>query len=61
MEKDGKYFFKVVWKGRPDEEASWEPINNFIHRYGTDVVRYCKEKGLEPPVMRFLQSEPSQE
>ena len=61
VEKDGKYFFKVVWKGHPDEEASWEPINNFIHRYGTDVVRYCKEKGLEPPVMRFLQSEPSQE
>ena len=58
---NGKPFYKVLWKGRPEEDASWDPIDHFFHRYSADLAKYCQEKGLDPPVMRFLQTEPTQE
>jgi len=60
VDADGKFWFKVLWKGLPNEEVTWEPINHFFHRYSSDVVKYCKSQNLSPDVISYLQSEPTE-
>ena len=50
----------TLWKGYLREDATWEPVSSFIHRYSTDLVTYAKEHGLENlPVLKYLQDEPN--
>ena len=59
--KDGRMEFLTIWKGYSEKEANWEPINHFFHRYGCDLVKYCKEKRLKPEIIKFLSSEPMED
>ena len=53
--QDGVLQFYTKWKDYPEEEASWEPIGNFIHRYSSDFVEYAREHGLiDLPLLRHL-------
>ena len=61
VDKYGKMFFKVVWKGFSETEATWEPIDNFFHRYSSEVVKYCKVRKLRPEVFKFLRDTPTEE
>ena len=61
IDAEGKYWFKVQWKGLPGEEVTWEPINHFFHRYSSDVVKYCKENDISPDVISYLQSDPTED
>ena len=57
--KKGVVEFLTLWKGYPQEDATWVPIGKFFHRYSSDLVKYAKENGLDTwPVLRFLSSEP---
>ena len=57
--RDGRWEFKVKWKGCDATENSWEPLNHFFHRYSGALVKYAKEKGLteELDVMQVLSGE----
>ena len=44
--RNGKWEFLTHWEGWGPEEASWEPVNHFFHRYSYPWVAYCKGKGL---------------
>ena len=46
--KKGDVEYLTHWKGCPEEEATWEPINSFFHRYSCDFVDYCARKNFEP-------------
>jgi Chromo (CHRromatin Organisation MOdifier) domain len=38
----GNLLFLTKWKGYPLEDNTWEPTGNFIHRYSSDFVKYCR-------------------
>ena len=59
--KDGSVEFLTRWKGFPKEEATWEPPNHFIHRYSSDFVEYCSDKGIFLELVKFLQDKPHRE
>ena len=44
--KGQQVLFLTVCKGSPEEEATWEPIGNCIHRYSSDLVKYAREHNL---------------
>jgi len=54
----GRLEFLTQWKGETTKEATWEPVNSFFHRYGTDIIKYCKKVGLALDVTQYLRSEP---
>ena len=59
--EDGSFLFLTKWEGHPEEEATWEPINHFFHRYSAEAVRYCLEKGVPVEILKYLQKRPHQE
>ena len=54
LDRQGRWFFKVLWKGVTAKEVTWEPVSYFFPGHVPDLVAYCQTKGLEPPVMQFL-------
>ena len=52
--KDGKWRLLTHWEGCPEEDAQWEPIGNFIHRYSAPMVKYCKEHGIVLNLLDYL-------
>ena len=44
--KGQQVLFLTLWKGFAEEEATCEPIGNFIHRYYSDLVKYAQERNL---------------
>ena len=51
----GEPEFLTAWKGYPIEEAGWEPMGSFIHRYSSDLVTYAREHGLmDLPILKHL-------
>ena len=42
-----KVKFLTTWEGHPAEEATWEDASNFLPRYNTEFVTYCKTHGLK--------------
>ena len=46
MTPEGKIEFYVKWLGYEEESAGWEPVENFFIKMNTDIIRYCKEKGV---------------
>ena len=59
-DEDGKYTFLTHWHGTDEHDATWEPVNSFIHRYNSELVKYCKEKDLRLDLTKTLSSVPSQ-
>ena len=57
----GGYEFLTHFQGTEEHEATWEPLNSFFHRYSSDLIKYCKAKGLYPDLTRVLKSTPTQE
>jgi len=50
--------FKTKWKGVPESEASWQPVNNFVMKYCVELVKYAKDHNLlDISVLRFLRTE----
>ena len=45
-ENKGKLEFLTRWKGFSPLDDSWEPVGNFIHRYSSDLVKYCQDKNI---------------
>ena len=52
QEPNGSYKFLTKWVGF--EDATWEPIQNFIHRYSADWVRYCQKRGIAVDLLAAL-------
>ena len=48
----GQFKFLTQWQG--SDEHTWEPVGNFIHRYSSDFVRYCRKKGILMELVQFL-------
>ena len=58
--KDGNPEFQVHWEGYDESQITWEPANHFFHRYSSDVIKYCVEKGIPLDVTKFLSPHPIQ-
>ena len=56
VEPDGTVKFLTKWRGY--EDATWEPLGNFFHRYNSDIVRYCAEQGLGLDLVEALSQQP---
>ena len=54
--RNGKWEFLTQWEGWGPEEASWEPVNHFFHRYSYPWVDYCRGKGLFREVTEVLRA-----
>jgi hypothetical protein len=39
----GGFEFLTFWRGYPDSEASWEPLENFFVRYSVDIMKYLND------------------
>jgi hypothetical protein len=50
----GKMFFLTRWQGF--DEANWEPIEHFFQEYNSDVIAYCRERGLPLDVSKDLKA-----
>ena len=50
--------FLTKWEGFPVSEATWEPINHFIHRYAAPWVAYCRDQGWQVEVLPHLSVRP---
>lgn len=51
----GEPEFLTAWKGYPIEEAGWEPLGSFIHRYSSDLVVYAQEHDMMGlPILKHL-------
>ena len=55
----GKLQFLTLWKGYDRSEATWEPVNHFIHRYSSDLVQYCREHGIPVNLIEYLSPVPT--
>jgi hypothetical protein len=44
---NGKVKFLTTWKGHPKDDATWEEPKEFLPRYNTEFVAYCKKHGLQ--------------
>ena len=53
---DGKVQFKIKWLGFDEDSAGWEPIENFFIKINTDLIQYCKDKGLKLDLVKQLKS-----
>ena len=54
----GKLQFLTLWKGYDRSEATWEPVNHFIHRYSSDLVKYCGDHGIPVDLIEYLSPVP---
>ena len=54
----GNLLFLTRGQGYGEDDDTWEPIGNFIHRYACDFVKYCKEHNLHPDILTHLKSTP---
>lgn len=54
INKKGEVEFLTQWKGFDATAATWEPVGNFIHRFNTDFLEYCQNKGIPIDVTRYL-------
>ena len=54
----GKLMFLTRWKGYPPEDDTWEPSDNFIHRYSADFIKYCRKAKLPLGIFDGLSDKP---
>ena len=56
--KRGVVEFLTLWKCYRQEDATWEPMGSFIHRYSGDLVKYARENWLgDWPVLMYLSAQ----
>lgn len=60
VDPQGQLKFLTKWEGCEPGTETWEPIGNFIHRYSSDFVRYCKQNHLVVDLTKHLSIIPSQ-
>ena len=48
----GQWKFLTKWEG--SDECTWEPVGNFIHRFLSEFVQYCRHKGFLRELVQFL-------
>jgi hypothetical protein len=53
--KDGEWKFLTKWAGYEPGEETWEPVKNFIHRYSSELIRYCNAQKIQIDLMKELQ------
>ncbi len=53
---EGKIEFYVKWLGYDEESAGWETVENFFIKLNTDIIRYCKYKGVKMDIVKQLTS-----
>ena len=58
VDSQGRYKFLTHWEGADEKDATWEPVNHFIHRYNSNWVKYCQEKGLSMDLIPSLSARP---
>ena len=58
MGKNGQLEFLTKWVGCEPGSETWEPVGNFFHRYGSDLIRYCVDHGIPLDVTQYLSPEP---
>ena len=58
---NGKLLFRVRWENADPQATTWEPVENFFHRYNWKFVHYCCQKGLHIDVAKHLRDKPSEE
>jgi hypothetical protein len=47
-----KIEFYVKWLGYAEESAGWEPVEKFFVKMNTDIIRYCKKKGVKMDIVK---------
>ena len=55
----GRREFLTLWKGYDRSEATWEPVNHFIHRYSSDFVKYCRDHSIRINLTEHLSPVPT--
>ena len=53
--------FLTQWEGADEGDETWEPVGNFVHRYSSEFVKYCKENKLRINLLDFLATQSSVE
>ena len=56
--EDGKLQFLTKWEGCPDNDATWEPVGHFFHRYSFPFVQYCKLHKIVFDATQYLATKP---
>ena len=52
---NGKWEFLTKWVGYEPGEETWEPVQNFVHRFSAELVRYCNSRKISVYLMKELQ------
>ena len=58
---NGKLLFRVRWENADPQATTWEPVENFFHRYCWKFIQYCGQKSLHIDVAKHLRDKPSEE
>ena len=53
-ERDGSWKFLTTWEGFDPSEATWEPVENFFHRFNSDFIEYVHKHKLPVNVFAHL-------
>ena len=56
--RKGEMQFLTQWEGYGANEAVWEPIGNFFHRYNPEPIRYAKKRRIPLHVTKYLSDQP---
>ena len=54
---DGRLEFLTRWIGAGPGEETWEPVENFVLRYNSDWLQYCRDKNLSIDLTAYLMPE----
>lgn len=57
-QRNGKWEFLVKLEGFAENEAVWEPVNSFFHRYNAKMIDYAEKNGICLDATKFLSKVP---
>ena len=60
-DSSGKVCFLTHWVGYPESDATWEPVENFIHTWNPDFVNYCKTHKIPINLTQYLAESQAEE
>ena len=60
IDRNEKFKFLTRWQGTDPDSDTWEPVDNFIHWYSSDLVQYCLKHNLPINIMEYLSPTPTQ-
>ena len=50
----GKLKFLTTWEGHPEEDATWTDARDFLPRYNSEFVDYCRKNNLKLDLVEHL-------